>query len=109
MGLFSFIREAGTPQDMAKRQDIDVTRVDTHVQRLTTCGTDKSAFDMAFAELLADKSLSAPEVQAVAMGYSGGSKKPANRKVALSSIVVRFAERVGAIRKNEIAAKVRPL
>jgi hypothetical protein len=92
MGLFSFIREAGTLQDMAKRQDIDDTNVQAHVKRLVDCGTSQASFDAAFAMLEGDSNLNSAEVQSVAVGYAGGGKKPANRKAALQSIAVRFRQ-----------------
>jgi hypothetical protein len=109
MGLFSFRHEVDATQDMAKRQNIDVNSVDAYVKRLIECGTDKSAFDRAFSAVQADDALNVSEIQAIAVGYSGGGKKPSNRKAAISAIAVRFAEIVGFHRKNAIAAKARPL
>jgi hypothetical protein len=109
MGLFSFIREVGTPQDMAKRQDIDVSNVEAHVKRLVDCGSSQPAFDAAFASLDADRRLNSAEIQAVAVGYAGGGKKPSNRKAALQAIAVRFRQIIAYHHKNAVATKARPL
>jgi hypothetical protein len=109
MGLLSFIREAGAPQDMAKRQDIDVSKVEAHVKLLVDCGSSQASFNDALAKLDADRSLNASEIQAIAVDYSGGGKKPANRKAALQAIAVRFRQIIAYHHKNAVAAKARPL
>lgn len=114
MGIFDFARVFGDADDMAKKaskkkpaaQDSKV--VSDFAARLSRAGTDKDAFDRAFAELKSDGELAAADVIAIAHAYLGGGKKPTSKAAAYSAISKRFVEIVRYHAKNKVAEKARP-
>ena len=103
--LFTGRRE----DEVAKATKIDQKRIKAHVQRLNAAGTERAAFDRVVADLKADEDVSSAELRAIAHGYVGGGKIPANKKLALAALSTRFAELVRSQKNRATAEKVRPL
>jgi len=115
MGMFDFARVfGGSEDDMAKKAKIKKAAAEPSkaaqefAARLARAGTDKSAFDSAFADLIAHKELAAMDVINIAHTYLGGGKKPTSKTAALSAISKRFVEIVRYHAKNKNAEKARP-
>lgn len=110
MSIFPFgIFKSDTQEDMARKSDINEVKVDAYVTRLIAAGSDSAAYELVSSELFADNLLSVAELQAIALRYRGGGKKPTSKKAALSGIATRFAEIVRFHKNNKIAERVRPL
>ena len=78
--------------DMAKRANIDHALVELYVARLLGAVQDRAVFDRALDEIKNDPNVKAGELGAIAVGYSGGGRKPANRAAAIAAIGRRFVD-----------------
>ena len=110
MSIFPFgIFKTDTVDDMAKKGQIDETRVAAYAARLVAADTDSHAFDQVLGEIKADDRVTAGELQLIATRYRGGGSKPHSRKAAISAISTRFAEIVRFHKNNRIEETVRPI
>ena len=64
--------------------------VASYVQRLRAAGTDKSAFDQVFDELIKDKMVRKVEADAIAHAYTGGRQEWPTKRMALAAIATWF-------------------
>jgi hypothetical protein len=62
----------------------------SYVQRLHAAGTDKSAFDRVFDELMRDKMVRKAEADAIAHAYTGGRAEWPTKRRALEAIAIWF-------------------
>jgi hypothetical protein len=64
-----------------------------HIDRLLKAGTDKAAFDAAFSDLSADKSVTKDHANDIARDYTESKVNFPTRSAALKEIQTSFKER----------------
>ena len=99
-------READEDMARAKTKLTDATKIDAVVKQLKLTVKNVDAFKSVQASILADETLSAQDVIAIAFGFVGGTK-PKSRKAALVAIGQERLRVSHAIAKGESAAKTR--
>jgi hypothetical protein len=114
MAIFGLSEIFGYPKDdMArakrkKERGVNDELVGMYVERLKRAGRDRPDFELALADIRADKRLTAADVASIASGYNEGGKKPNSKAAALALISKRYVEIVRFHAKNKVAEKVRP-
>jgi hypothetical protein len=107
MGMLGWLggREA---EDMARAtsRPLDAAKINGYADRLKASVRDATAFDVAFAELVDDSSLSAQEVIGIAHAFVGGAR-PKTKKSALASIGQERMRVAHAKSKGDSASKAK--
>ena len=108
MAIFGFrSAQIADGDDMAKLAAIDYAIVEDYVAQLIAAGRDRSMFDGVLDSLKEDARVKVGELVAIAVGYTGGGRQPANRTAAISAIGRRFVDLVRSEAKRKTAEKVR--
>jgi hypothetical protein len=73
-------------------KELRTETIEQYVRLLKAAGTDKSAFDSAFARLSKDKAVRKGEADAIAHAYTRGRTKWPKKQDAIDAIKVHFDE-----------------